>query len=107
MRNRRAAFTLVELLIVMAVIAVLMAIPAPSFTTMIERARRRHCASRAYESGVAMDSYAADIREGRNVYFDHPDIVRDLTILLAETCCPRPASVRSAGPNRMSNDERR
>jgi len=44
-RRRRAAFTLVELLIVVAVVALLVAMLAPSLTTAREYARRARCAA--------------------------------------------------------------
>ncbi len=61
-RARRNAFTLVELLIVLAVIALLVAMLLPSFSAAREQARRVQCAARLHSIHTALWAYAADSR---------------------------------------------
>ena len=61
----RRAFSLVELLVVVAVIALLMAITAPSLQRAKELTRRSICATQLHHQGVACNTYAA---EGDKLY---------------------------------------
>ncbi len=56
-RLRGHAFTLVELLVVIALIAVLISILLPSIDAARNQARRASCASNLKQLGVAMQSY--------------------------------------------------
>jgi prepilin-type N-terminal cleavage/methylation domain-containing protein/prepilin-type processing-associated H-X9-DG protein len=56
----RAGFTLVELLVVIAVIAILAAILYPVFAQARERARTAGCASNLKQIGTAFDMYRQD-----------------------------------------------
>ena len=55
-----AAFTLVELLVVVGIIAVLVAILMPALARTREQARRAACASNLRQQGAAMHAYAND-----------------------------------------------
>jgi prepilin-type N-terminal cleavage/methylation domain-containing protein len=57
---RRAAFTLVELLVVLAIVAVLAALVTPAVGTAIERGRAAKCVNNLRQIGVAFQQYAAD-----------------------------------------------
>ncbi len=57
MRRRRQAFTLLELLLVVAVIAVLIALLLPSVRSAREPARRMNCQSHLKQIGVAIYNY--------------------------------------------------
>ncbi|MGC9453540.1 MAG: type II secretion system protein [Phycisphaerae bacterium] len=59
LRSRRAAFTLVELLVVIAVIALLMAILIPTLTQVTRSARRVTCSNNLREITRAMVAYAS------------------------------------------------
>jgi prepilin-type N-terminal cleavage/methylation domain-containing protein len=62
MRCRRAAFTLVELLVVIGVIAVLIAILVPTLSKARQQAWRVKCISNAKQLGTALHMYANDNR---------------------------------------------
>ena len=54
------AFTLVELLVVVAIVAVLVAILSPSLQLAKERARIAVCMSQQHQMGIALRTYAAN-----------------------------------------------
>jgi prepilin-type N-terminal cleavage/methylation domain-containing protein/prepilin-type processing-associated H-X9-DG protein len=60
--RRQNAFTLVELLVVIGIIAVLVAIVLPALTTARDRATRIACASNLRQIAVATMAYAVDWR---------------------------------------------
>jgi prepilin-type N-terminal cleavage/methylation domain-containing protein/prepilin-type processing-associated H-X9-DG protein len=60
--NGRNAFTLVELLVVIGIIAVLMAILFPAFARARESARRVECASRLSQLAATVHMYAIENR---------------------------------------------
>jgi prepilin-type N-terminal cleavage/methylation domain-containing protein/prepilin-type processing-associated H-X9-DG protein len=59
----RLAFTLLELLVVISIIAVIAAIIFPVFASVRERGRRTACLSNERQIGMAMLQYAADSEE--------------------------------------------
>ncbi len=59
-QKARYGFTLVELLVVVAIIAVLLAMLTPAMETAIERARRARCLSNLHQLHLATMHYAAD-----------------------------------------------
>lgn len=61
MKPTRRAFTLIELLFVMALLAILLALLTPSFYRVQEKARRLYCSARLHNIGLALGAYA-----GRN-----------------------------------------
>lgn len=60
MQRRRAAFTLVELLVAIAVIAILAALLLPTLAKARERARRARCASNLRQIAMASFMYVDD-----------------------------------------------
>ena len=62
--TRRSGFTLVELLVVTAIIAVLAAIMFPVFARVREKARQASCASNLRQLGVAYAMYGSDYDGG-------------------------------------------
>jgi prepilin-type N-terminal cleavage/methylation domain-containing protein/prepilin-type processing-associated H-X9-DG protein len=58
--QRHSGFTLIELMVVMAVVGVLAAIIFPTFTAARERARMANCASNMRQLGMAFTQYAQD-----------------------------------------------
>ena len=55
--RRTAAFTLVELLVVIAIIAILVALLLPAINAARESARRTQCANNAHQLGLAVLNY--------------------------------------------------
>ncbi len=63
MKNSRRAFTLIEVLIVIAIIAILAALIFPSFSAAREDARQKSCSSNLREIGLAVQMYRAEEKE--------------------------------------------
>src|SRR5262245_37403695 len=67
-RVRRDAFTLVELLVVIAVIAVLVSLLLPSLRRAREQAVRVKCLSNIRQLGLSISNYTSDFGEYPIVY---------------------------------------
>ena len=84
--QRRRAFTLIELLIVVAIIAILAALIFPSFSSAREDARQKSCSSNLREIGLAVQMYRIEERE-------YP---MSLGVLLPPAATPSPAALPGA-----------
>jgi len=76
--NQRVGFTLVELLVVLAVLGILAAILFPAFARSRENARAASCAARLKQVGLALMQYEADFdgiypTAGATVLWDETD----------------------------------
>jgi prepilin-type N-terminal cleavage/methylation domain-containing protein/prepilin-type processing-associated H-X9-DG protein len=90
---RRRAFTLVELLVVVGIIAILISLLLPALNQARESARRTHCAAGLHNIGVAMNVYANENKRrlpahegpGNNWFWDVPFPTRDAIIKAGAT----------------------
>src|SRR5512133_2924964 len=72
-RHEARAFTLIEVLVVVAIIALLVSILIPSLTRAREQAKKTLCASNMHQVTVALLSYAQS-HKGRLPHFENaPD----------------------------------
>ena len=80
--SRRTAFTLVELLIVIAVIVILIALLLPSLGKAREQARRTVCLSNLHQIAIALPIYAANYKD--YIPIGHTDPEKQWNYTLAE-----------------------
>ena len=75
-----AGFTLVELLIVVAIIAVLLALLLPALSLARENAWRAECAAHLHNNGAALTAYAVDHDGQLPVFFGPSDWLWDIPL---------------------------
>ena len=68
--NKPAAFSLIEVLVVISLIALLMAITMPALTSAREAANRRICASNLHSIGQGLNTYQHDNAERLPPHYD-------------------------------------
>lgn len=68
MRNRRSGFTLVELLVVLAIVGLLLAMLLPVAQNIRESARATQCANNQHQLGVALQKYVAAFSQPPSAY---------------------------------------
>ena len=98
--QKRRAFTLVELLVVIGIIALLIAILMPALARAKEAANRTKCASNLRQLTMAAMLYAADDKTGVYIWYDGSGAGDDLSPLwpkylksLQITVCPSTQNV--------------
>ncbi|HEX3620023.1 MAG TPA: prepilin-type N-terminal cleavage/methylation domain-containing protein, partial [Candidatus Udaeobacter sp.] len=58
--NRSPAFTIIEMIVVLAVIAIMMALVYPAYTTISQRAKATKDLSNLRQIGILMQTYLND-----------------------------------------------
>lgn len=81
----RKAFTLIELLTVIAIIAIMMGVVRPMLSESSARARELECESHLQQIAVALHSYVCDAGAYPGMLSDLDPIIKDRNILV----CPR------------------
>jgi prepilin-type N-terminal cleavage/methylation domain-containing protein len=90
--RRERGFTLTEMLVVIAVIAVLTAILLPVFSTVREKARQNACLSNLRQIGTALTAYAQDYDDVNVLSHDCGFSCVLVRLSFSPTCfCPTPA----------------
>lgn len=102
--RKQKGFTLVEMLLVVAVIALLISILLPSLARSKENARRVICASNLHQMSAGLDQYVIDFRRrfpggnatispgyGIDSTFAMPNSPMGLAFLITTNYCPTPA----------------
>jgi len=59
-RSEKAAFTLVELLVVMAIIAILVALLIPAIVRAKQKAQQTGCVANLHQHGIALQNFVAE-----------------------------------------------
>jgi len=70
--RRQGAFSLLEVLVVLVIVALLAALGAPEYGRMMERAKSAACMGNLRAVGAALGSYLSD-HDGRMPYINNPD----------------------------------
>ncbi len=71
-RSARAGFTLIELMVVIAIIAIIASLLLPGFAKSKEQARSSKCLSNLKQIGLAIQTYVTDNDSLMPVLFDRP-----------------------------------
>ena len=104
MKNRRSGFTLIELMIAVAVIAILAAVAYPSYTDYIRRGNRvaaqsllQDLAQRQQQYFAQTRSFASDLSTELGVTVP-ADVAKNYTVTVAVQAGPPPGYTLTATP---------
>ena len=84
-RNRSGGFTLIEIMIVVAIIGLLASIAVPNFTKARNMARQKACISNLQAIDGAMETWATDMNKAEGQPVTYSDI---RTFLKTAPVCP-------------------
>ena len=82
-RARMRAFTIIELLVVVAIIALLASLLLPAVQTARASARRTQCASNMRQLGIGLQNYL-DVHQGRFPHSDHQGLKESWIVTLSD-----------------------
>jgi prepilin-type N-terminal cleavage/methylation domain-containing protein/prepilin-type processing-associated H-X9-DG protein len=92
---KQRGFTLVELLVVLAIILVLIALLLPAAQAIRESARTTQCANNQHQLGVVLQKYVASFQKPPTVYTMMNDMGQYLSGQQGVYSCPSAAAVAS------------
>jgi prepilin-type N-terminal cleavage/methylation domain-containing protein/prepilin-type processing-associated H-X9-DG protein len=92
---KQSGFTLVELLVVLAIILVLIALLLPAAQAIRESARTTQCANNQHQLGVVLQKYVASFQKPPTVYTMMNDMGQYLSGQQGVYSCPSAAAVAS------------
>src|SRR6476620_2394348 len=102
--KRKNAFTLIEILVVVGIIALLISILMPSLKRARAQARRTSCASNLHEVGLAMMSYLHDSHDHMPFISYMPSLFPDpltITIWFPDVLRPHFGARQKRDPNNL------
>lgn len=71
--GRQCAFTLIEMLVVIAIIALIVALIVPGVASALDRAKRTMCASRQHSTHIALMSYLTENKGKIHLYSNYAE----------------------------------
>ena len=87
-RSRRSGFTLVEIMIVVAIIGLLAAIAVPNFVRAREAARKSTCIANLKQMGGAKATWAMEVKKNSGVVPADTDLFGPALYIKSKPECP-------------------
>ncbi|MDD7506050.1 MAG: type II secretion system protein [Clostridiales bacterium] len=89
-KNNKKGFTIVELVIVIAVIAILAAVLIPTFTGVTERAKENAAMQNARNAWTEYMAEYADKAEYKEIFASNPPLTKKITISMSKMVSLKP-----------------
>ena len=88
MNNKKKAFTLVEIMIVVLIIGILMAIAVPNFVKARDSSRKNSCIANLKQVNAAKEQWAMDNKKDTGAAVVFSDLVGSTLYIKATPTCP-------------------